>query len=161
LQRTDQTHVKIETAVDEEVLMPVQKQSIIHEYGEPLEARIHVYALEEIVAEKLRAIFQHTEILHQRGWARSMARDYYDIWRVLGAYENKLQLSGFSSFLQAKCTIRNVSFSGPADFFDEATLSYVERTWAQWLGPLVPDLPGFTMVIDQLQPRITSLLSYQ
>jgi len=160
-QRTPPTRVMVETAVDEEVLMPVQKQSIIHEYGEPLEAQVQVYALEEIVAEKLRAILQHTEELHERGWSRSRARDYYDIWRVLGAFENQLNLSGFSSFLRAKCKIRNVSLRGPADFFDEAVLSYVEKTWTQWLGPLVPNLPGFATVIGELRSRIASLLSDQ
>lgn len=158
-QRVPQTRVMIETAVDEELLMPAQKLPIIHEYGEPLEAQIQVYVLEEIVAEKLRAILQHAKELRERGWSRSRARDYYDIWRVLGAYGNHLQLSGFSSFLRAKCRIREVSFSGAADFFDEAMLGYVEKTWAKWLGPLVPGLPAFDTVIGELRPRITSLLS--
>ena len=158
-QRAPQTRVMIETAVDEKILRPVQKRSIIHEYGEPLQEQVQVYALEEIVAEKLRAILQHAEEFHERGWSRSRARDYYDLWRVLGAYENQLHLSGFSPFLRAKCTIRNVSFNGPDDFFDQAMLSYVEKTWEQWLGPLVPDLPGFATVIGELRPRITLLLS--
>ncbi|MEW6666277.1 MAG: nucleotidyl transferase AbiEii/AbiGii toxin family protein [Thermodesulfobacteriota bacterium] len=160
-QRTPQTRVMVETAVDEKVMLPVQKQSIIHEYGEPLEAQVLVYALEEIIAEKLRAILQHSKELHERSWSRSRARDYYDIWRVLGAYDNQLQLSGFSSLLREKCAIRDVSFSGPADFLDEGILSNVEKTWAQWLGPLVPDLPGFAKVIGELRTRITSLLSCQ
>ena len=160
-QRTPQTRVMVETAMDEKVLMSVHKRSIIHEYGEPLEAQVQVYALEEIVAEKLRAILQHSKEFHERGWSRSRARDYYDIWRVLGAYENQMQLSGFSSFLRDKCLIRDVSFSGLADFFDEGMLSNVEKTWAQWLGPLVPDLPDFPTVIVELRPRIASLLSRQ
>jgi predicted nucleotidyltransferase component of viral defense system len=111
--RAPQTRVMVETAVDEKIFKPVQKRSIIHEYGEPLEVKVRVYALEEIVAEKLRAILQHVEMLQERGWSRSRARDYYDLWRVLGAYQNQLYFSDFSSFLHAKCTIRNVSFNGP------------------------------------------------
>jgi hypothetical protein len=53
----------IEIAVDEKVLKPFKKRSIIHEYGEPLETQVQVYALEEIVPEKLRAILQHIEKL--------------------------------------------------------------------------------------------------
>ena len=130
-QRTPQTRVMVETAVDEEVLKPVQKRSIIHEYGELLEAKVQVYALEEIVAEKLRAILQRVEKLHERGWSRSRARDYYDLWRILGAYQDQLDLFDFSSFLHAKCTIRNVSFNGPDDFFEKTMLNYVEKTWEQ------------------------------
>ncbi|MBL7204751.1 MAG: nucleotidyl transferase AbiEii/AbiGii toxin family protein [Desulfobacteraceae bacterium] len=158
-QRTPQTRVMIETAVDEKILKPVQKRTIIHEYGEPLEAQVHVYALEEIIAEKLRAILQHAEKLYERGWSRSRARDYYDLWRILGAYQNQLYLSDFSSFLHAKCTIRNVSFNGPDDFFEKIMLNYVEKTWEQWLGPLVPNLPEFGTVIGELRPQIATLLS--
>ena len=158
-QRTPQTRVIIETAVDEKVLKPVQKRSIIHGYGEPLEAQVQVYALEEIAAEKLRAILQHVKELHERGWSRSRARDYYDLWRVLNAYQNQLDLSNFRSFLRAKCTLRNVAFNGPDDFFEKTMLAYTEKTWEQWLGPLVPDLPDFATVIVDLRPMITLLVS--
>jgi len=158
-QRTPQTRVMIETTVDEEVLKPVQKKSIIHEYGEPLETQVQVYALEEIVAEKLRAILQHVEELHERGWSRSRARDYYDLWRILSAYQNQLDLSNFCSFLRTKCAHRNVSFSGPDDFFEKTMLNYIEKTWEQWLGPLVPDLPDFSTVIGELRTKITSLVT--
>jgi predicted nucleotidyltransferase component of viral defense system len=149
----------IETAVDEKILKPVEKRSIIHEYGEPLKVQVPVYALEEIVAEKLQAILQHVEMLQERGWTRSRARDYYDLWRVLGVYQKQLHLSDFSSFLHAKCAIRNVSFNGPDDFFEKTMLRYVEKTWEQWLGPLIPDLPGFGTVIKDLRPRIALLVS--
>lgn len=158
-QRAPQTRVMVETALDEKILKPVQKKSIIHDYGEPLPAQVKVYALEEIVAEKLRAILQHVEMLQERGWTRSRARDYYDLWRVLGAFQERLDFSGFSDFLRSKCTVRNVSFDGPDDFFQETMLNYVEKTWQQWLGPLIPDLPDFATVIDDLRPKISLLVS--
>lgn len=157
--RAPQTRVMVETALDEKILKPVQKRSIIHDYGEPLAARVKVYALEEIVAEKLRAILQHVEMLQERGWTRSRARDYYDLWRVLGAFQERLDFSGFSDFLRSKCTVRNVSFDGPDDFFQETMLNYVDKTWQQWLGSLIPDLPDFETVIDDLRPRISLLVS--
>lgn len=69
---------------------------------------------------------------------RSRARDYYDLWRVLCAYRDRLDLSDFPTFLDEKCAIRDVTFSGPDSFFPEAKLAAVEKTWKQWLGPLVP-----------------------
>jgi hypothetical protein len=108
------TRVMIEVTVDEKVLKPVQNRKVIHEYGEPVEVQVQVYALEEIVAEKLRAILQHIEKLHERGWSRSRARDYYDLWRVMGTYRDQMDLSDFVSFLREKCAVRNVSFDGPA-----------------------------------------------
>jgi predicted nucleotidyltransferase component of viral defense system len=74
-QRQPLTRLMIEISIDEKVLKPAVKRRIIHEYGEPLDAQVRVYALEEIVAEKLRAILQHVEKLKERGWSRSRARD--------------------------------------------------------------------------------------
>ena len=157
-QKQPQTRVMIETAVDEKILKPAPTRRIIHEYGEPLEAEVRVYALEEIVAEKLRAILQHVEKLEERGWSRSRARDYYDLWRVLGTYKDQMDLSDFSAFLREKCAVRDVAFTGPEDFFQETMLAYVEKTWDQWLGPLVPGLPSFETVIGELRPQVAALV---
>jgi predicted nucleotidyltransferase component of viral defense system len=157
-QRQPQTRVMIETAVDEKILKPAPGRKVLHEYGEPLEAEVRVYALDEIVAEKLRAILQHVEKLEERGWSRSRARDYYDLWRVLGAYSHRLDLSDFPSFLREKCAVRNVAFDSPEDFFQGRLLAYVEKTWDQWLGPLVPGLPTFDTVIGELRPQVASLV---
>lgn len=157
-QRQPQTRVMIETAVDEKILKPAPKRRIIHEYGEPLEAEVRVYALEEIVAEKLRAILQHVEKLEERGWSRSRARDYYDLWRILGAYKDRMDLSDFASFLREKCAVRDVAFAGPEDFFENRMLASAEKTWNQWLGPLVPGLPAFHVVIGELRPQIEDLV---
>ncbi len=145
--------------MDETIVKPVRERKIIHEYGEPINAGIQTYALEEIVAEKLRAILQHAKKLEQRGWSRSRARDYYDIWRILSAYEADLDFSDFPEFLRKKCSVRRVSFNGPDDFFQDAMLKNIDRTWERWLGPLVPDLPRFDHVIGEVRPRIVALLA--
>jgi len=156
--RQMQTRVMVEITFDERILIPPRKRKVIHEYGEQLEAEVQVYALEEIVAEKLRAILQHAEKLKERGWSRSRARDYYDIWRVLGTYAGQMDLSNFASLLREKCVVRNVSFGGVEDFFQETMLAYVGRTWDRWLGPLVPDLPPFEIVISELRAQVSALL---
>ena len=137
-QRSLQTRIMIEVTVDEKVLTPVEKRKIIHEYGEPLEVEMQVYSLKEVVAEKLRAILQQAAMLERRGWSRSRARDYYDLWRVLGSCKDRMDLSGFDSLLHEKCALRGVAFEGPDDFFHARMLAEVERTWDKWLGPLVP-----------------------
>ena len=68
-------------------------------------------------------------------------------------------MAAYTSFLHAKCAIGNVSFKGPDDFFEKTMLNYVEKTWEQWLGPLVPNLSDFDTVIGELRPRIAFLLS--
>ena len=153
-----QTRIMIEVTVDEAVLRPPEKRRIMHEYGEPLSAEVQVYSLEEIVAEKLRALLQQAKMFERRGWSRSRARDYYDLWRVLGEYGDHMDLEGFDSLLREKCSVRAVSFTGPDDFFHDAMLAYVEETWEQWLGPLVPGLPSFDTVINGLRPQLAALI---
>ncbi len=157
-QRKPMTRVMVEISMDEPILKPVQTRQIIHEYGEPIDARIQVYALEEIIGEKLRAILQHMDRLQMKGWARSRARDFYDLWRILKTYRNELNLSDFDSFLKKKCDVRAVAFEQSADFFQDPMISYVKKTWDQWLGPLVPDLPTFDLVIGELRPQIESIV---
>lgn len=132
---------------------------MIHDYGEPVVTQMMVYSLDEIVAEKLRAILQHLRLLERRGWVRSRARDYYDLWRILGTYRDRLALAAFPTFLREKCAVREVIFTGPESFFPESMLSIVEKTWDQWLGPLVPKLPAYKTVIEELRPQIADLLS--
>ena len=154
-----QTRVMIEVTVDEEIMRSPERRRVIHQYGEPLDVDVQVYSLEEIVAEKLRALLQQAEMFERRGWSRSRARDYYDLWRVLGEYGDGLNLEGFDLLLREKCAVRSVSFTGPDDFFHEAMLAYVEETWEQWLGPLVPGLPSFDTVINGLRPQVEALVS--
>jgi predicted nucleotidyltransferase component of viral defense system len=157
--RQPHVRVMVEVALDEKLLRPPSRRPVLHDYGEPLNAEVATYSLEEIVAEKLRAILQQARALESRSWVRSRARDYYDLWRILGTSPVRLDVSDFEELLREKCAIREVAFSGPDSFFPEAMLVHVEKTWAQWLGPLVPDLPSYERVIVDLHPLIERLFS--
>ena len=157
-QRQPYTKVKIEITMDEPVLRPVKERAVIHDYEESIEAEIKVYSLEEIVAEKLRAILQQMARLRERGWARSRARDYYDIWRIMGRFRDQMDLTEFSSLLSEKCAVRDVRYDGYEDFFREDMLAYVEDTWETFLQPLMRDLPSFELVIRGLRPQMKELL---
>jgi predicted nucleotidyltransferase component of viral defense system len=150
--------VLVEITYKEKLFKPAVEKSLIHKYGERLNAKITVYSLEEIVAEKLRAILQNKKVLEKRGWCRSRARDFYDLWRILKTYSRSLKLTGFKHFLEQKCRVRGVSFKRADDFFPEVVMREVERTWEQWLGPLVPELPPYKKVVDELKPFVEKIL---
>ncbi len=148
----------VEITVDEEILRPVEPRLVLHEYGEPLEARVLVYSLEEIVAEKLRALLQHAKILQERGWSRSRARDYYDLWRIFSAYREELELGELESLLRRKCALRDIAFDTLDDFFEPGIVGLVRETWEQWLGPLVTDLPAVEVVLEELRDELAQHL---
>jgi predicted nucleotidyltransferase component of viral defense system len=146
--------IMIEITVDEPIKIEPVSKRIIHGYGEKISQEILVYSLEEIVAEKMRALLQHLQQLEDRGWSRSRARDYYDIWRILNDYPNQLRMKILPDLFLEKCKTREVDFSGPEIFFKKVLVDYVEKTWEQWLGPLVPELPPFEPVIDNLKQKL-------
>ena len=53
---------------NEIILLPTEKKKVFHPYSDELNAEIEVYSLEEIFAEKIRALIQRTR-----------ARDLYDV----------------------------------------------------------------------------------
>ena len=150
--------VRVEITMDEPILKPAERRPIIHDYEEPLDEGIQVYALEEIVAEKLRAILQQTRRLEERTWIRSRPRDYYDIWRILRDFRCDMDLTSFNSMLSEKCAVRSVSYDGPEDFFPDEMVSSVVEGWEDSLGPLVPELACSRMVFDDLRRMVGEVL---
>lgn len=156
------TTAMIEISNQEKVLLSPVFKPLIHHYGELIEINMPLYSLEEIVIEKLRAILQHTKKLHERDWSRSRARDYYDLWRIFGMFEQQLKIEVICATFPMKCSHKSVLFREPSEFFDEKMMQYVSKTWDQWLSPLVPHLPSSSAVIDELKTKIYSIfaLSY-
>jgi predicted nucleotidyltransferase component of viral defense system len=149
----------IEITVDEPVKTEPIKRQIIHGYGEKISQEVFVYSLEEIVAEKMRALLQHRQQLEDRGWSRSRTRDYYDLWRILNHYPHQLKIEILPNLFLEKCKVRKIDFSRPEEFFDKTLVDYATKTWEQWLGPLVPDLPPFEPVIDNLKQKLFDLFA--
>ncbi len=149
--------VMIEITVDEPVKIETHARKIIHGYGEDISQEIFVYSLEEIVAEKMRALLQHLQKLKERGWSRSRARDYYDLWKIFNHYQAQLRMNILPNLFLEKCKLRDITFRGPEEFFDKILVDYVSRTWEQWLGPLVAELPEFKTVIHNLKQKLFEL----
>ena len=153
------TSAKIEITMQETVLFPPVSKQIIHPYDERIDTSIQTYSLEEIILEKLRAILQKTKKLHEEGRDRSRTRDYYDLWRIFTSFESSLNFENFSTLLRKKCDLKNVHFVGVESFFDPVMMETVKRTWKQWLGNLVSDLPECFQVENELRTKLESLFT--
>lgn len=155
------TSAKIEITMEETIIFPPITKKILHPYDEKIDTSIQTYCLEEIVLEKLRAILQKTKKLHEEGRDRSRTRDYYDLWRIFITFESSLYFENFPTLLQKKCDLKKVRFAGAESFFDPVMMETVRRTWKQWLGNLVSDLPDCSLVISELRTKLESLLINQ
>ena len=145
------TKVYAEFSFRELIIMNPQEKNIIHEYGENLGGSIYVYPVEEIIAEKIRALLQFAKKLHERGWGRSRVRDYYDIWRILGAYSDTLRLDIIPALVKQKCLHKNIPFVGINGLFQEKLTLNLEKEWEPWLLDIVSDLPQKDIVISDLR----------
>jgi predicted nucleotidyltransferase component of viral defense system len=152
------TRVMIEITRNEPLLKPPVLLEVIHNYGEGLIMHLPCYSLEEILAEKLRAILQYSIKLHERGWSRSRARDYYDIWSIIRKYQDSLKIAEVKPLLIQKSALKNITFSGIEDFFDLKVIEQVSKTWDQWLGRLVVDLPSAQVILKEVREDIKMLL---
>jgi len=149
--------LKVEITRDEVVLLPPQQRALLHEFPEEkVEAGLWCYPLEEIVAEKLRALLQSHARLQQRGWGASrVCRDYYDLWHILG--RSTLQRDMIPSLVARKCAHRAVTFDSPVGFFAPALVQVAQEEWDRQLRPFVSDCPDAQQVLTELQPLVTRL----
>lgn len=150
--------LKAEVTVDEGVLLPTVARPILHGYGEELPGTIRAYSLEEVLAEKLRALLQNEERRSTQRWVRPRSRDFYDLWRILTSPPVPLDRAALLRILPAKCAARDVTFSSSDSFFPEELLVLVRREWETNLSSLVTDLPPAEEVIRDLRAEVRSLL---
>lgn len=156
VQRQPLCRLKVEITVDEPVLLPAIARPILHDFDEPMQARVPVYALAEIVAEKLRALLQSRERLTQRGWGASrVCRDYYDLWQILRR-EGRLDGS-IPDLLQRKCAARQVAFDASESLVSEDLFNVARSEWEAQLLPFVPNAPPAEQVLAEVRPLVLAL----
>ena len=153
------TKIKLEITHDEPVVLEPEPRDLIHEYGEQLAATLPCYRVDEIAAEKLRSLRQTDKKLAERGWNKPRARDYYDLWRVLGAYAGVLEKDAMPALLQKKCAHREVAYKNLDDFFTERLVSEARANWESNLGKFVKNLPPCDQVLNELRGMLTKVLN--
>ncbi len=152
-QREFLTVVKVEVTTREHVLLKPIEKSIIHGYGESLEGTIFTYQLEEIIAEKVRAILQFAKKLHERTWARSRVRDYYDLWRIFHEYGEQIDKAALPALVKQKCANKSIKFDSVEQLFQSVLTEHLVE-WNRWLSSVVPNLPEKDTVISELKVQL-------
>ncbi len=153
-QRQALCRLKVEITVDEPVLLEVREHPILHGFREKLETSIPGYALEEIVAEKLRALLQSRQKLAERGWGASrVCRDYYDLWYIL----HREKLTGIPDLFVKKCKVRKVAFRSPDELVSPELVETARREWDQQMSPFLVEDVKADRVLSEVQTLIPAL----
>jgi len=142
MQRGDsRTKIKIDITNEgnEKILLPLSVRRIIHPYSDTLEAEIRVYALEEILAEKIRSLFQRTR-----------PRDLYDVWYLWDRVEKKKVLE----ILAEKFRTKNVEMD--IKDFEQRRNEY-KNAWERSLRRQLKALPEFEDVFSTVLGEVEKM----
>lgn len=116
------TKIKLEISTEELILLPTPNQQIFHPYSDNLSGAttINCYAINEVVAEKLRA-------LKQRSY--TAPRDFYDLYELTNNFSKQDWETIKPIFLQ-KMEHKNLAYNNPSDLINPEKLITVQRAWA-------------------------------
>ena len=131
----------IDIMVDEHVAFdPVH---ISHSYEDVPDCSVHAYSVEEIFAEKLRAIYQ-----------RGAARDYYDLYQLLETESVNIDFTAVQPAFAAKCEHDGLSVDLTGGL-PEPQRETISHQWETTLQDLTSDPPAFDTVWSRLERAIT------
>ena len=117
----------------------------VHQYEDIPEFDLTAYSIEEIFAEKLRALYQ-----------RARARDYYDLYRMLT--DASIETSSIVPAFEAKCAHEDLDIDLRSGL-PQGSRSEICAGWENTLPTLVAELPEFEEVYERLDSFVKSLVT--
>jgi predicted nucleotidyltransferase component of viral defense system len=125
----------------EKVLLPVEERAIFHNFSDSCKTKLITYSLNEILAEKMRALFD-------RGWPR----DVYDVYMLWDIVNPDVSISLF----RKKCEFKGIKT-------DINTLSMdreqIKGSWDGSLGHQMRDVPDFDSVFTEILTRFEAMMN--
>jgi len=126
---------------NEAILLPVVKRKIFHSFSDQFSSYISAYDLDEILAEKIRTLFERTR-----------PRDLYDIWFFLVDKNRNIN----ADLVFAKCKSKQVMLN--IQDFEERKELYI-KTWIQSLRHQINELPDPGSAFDLVLEKIKIILN--
>jgi predicted nucleotidyltransferase component of viral defense system len=133
----------------ERLILPAERRRIVHPYSDaPAEPWcVPTYALEEMLAEKLRALLR-----------RCYPRDLYDVWFLLKQHGELLSRPLLLQTLDEKCQHKGYTFSSTHDFLLLAEREGMSVAWDRSLQHLISGYPSYQAVMADLQTLLPGWL---
>ena len=130
--------VKVDMTIREEVVFPIEERPVLRGYPEyedlPEDARVRVYSLREIAAEKVVALLDR---------ARNEPRDLYDLWHLVE--HSRVDLGQAAEAITRKLVARNQELRSISGALLQKEPRY-RRLWTTRLSAQVAILPDFDRV---------------
>lgn len=137
--------VRLDLTQHEPVLDAPEVRSILHPYPDalPQDATVLAYSLDELLAEKTRALYERTR-----------PRDLYDVVYLIENQSEAFDLVRVRELFAAKCATKNL----PVPALEEITRvvrsdAGLRAEWENMLAHQLPVLPSLDGILDRL-PRL-------
>jgi predicted nucleotidyltransferase component of viral defense system len=134
--------VKLDITSEAPVMPPLAKPPL-RAYSDYPEFRVPVETLEEILAQKLRALVM-----------RKKVRDYYDVWRMTALDFDRRVVA---RLFPGKLEVKGLQWRGLADVFPPDLADVLSGYWERELGRLVRPVPDMNKVLAELGGRLAWL----
>jgi len=136
IRRVSNVPIKIDlditTPENEKILLPFEDRKVIHPYSDKLNCSIKTYSIEEIIAEKVRALFQ-----------RVRPRDLYDVWYLI----DKLGQTINYKILEEKCKNKKIQINAKLLYENKPKFLHA---WETSLRHQMKEIPEFSIVFQSV-----------
>jgi len=123
---------------NEKIVLPPVKRHIFHPYSDKCLAIVMVYSIHEIMAEKLRSIFERTR-----------ARDLYDVWFI----SKNIDFEEIIEIFKDKCKFKMLI---PETKEFQQRKENFQSAWKSSLKYQLKDLPEFDPVFSEVMEILKS-----
>lgn len=130
--------LRLEISKREQIMIPPERREINPQYSDIIPYVLEVMNLDEIMAEKVRAIM-----------TRDKARDLYDLYFII---TRNVVIS--KDLINKKLAYYNMEFDFDT-FLEKCNL--LERRWNSEMQTLVDKLPSSTVVLDEVRRKFSNI----
>jgi predicted nucleotidyltransferase component of viral defense system len=147
---THQPRIKLDLTVYETLVLPHENRPAHHPSSDAdgLGLTVPVYALDEMLAEKLRAMLR-----------RARARDLYDVWQLVTRYADAIDLERARHVLAEKARYKEFVFNDVTDFLTPENRAAWARSWNASLRRQVSVVAEYEQVIAEVERALIDFLA--
>lgn len=146
-----QTSIKIDISYSEELVLGFENKLLYHQYSDNSKITNYVstYFLNEIIAEKMRALIQ-----------RNRPRDIYDNWYLLSRIDSS-EIPKIQNILFTKAHKKNIKIESLDQFVNNTKRNINKNEWESSLKHQLGqnNLPDFDLVYSQLTILIDKIIN--
>lgn len=137
--------IRLDLTRHEPILAATDRREILHPFPDELPDGAHVqaYSIEELFAEKTRALFERTR-----------PRDFYDVGFILENLRDAIDLKAARDLFHRKCRVKNLEPPNATALSNVVRASGELRSeWSNMLAHQLPQLPPLDARLDDM-PRL-------